>query len=157
MLRARLNSVAFAAALLAILGYVAATGLRARGISGLFPAVVGIAGGLAALVNLVQAIRGRDARAAGDAGEGVDTAWLAGLSFGVPVAYAVLLWALGFWVASAATLLALPWLLGYRRPLVVLGVAFGTLVAVEIVFVQVFEMNLPRGVLVERWLDADGD
>lgn len=157
MLRARLPGVAFAAALLAILVYVAATGLRARGISGLFPAVVGIVGGIAALVNLVQAIRGRDARVADDMGEGVDTVWLAGLSFGVPVIYAILLWALGFWVASGVTLLALPWLLNYRRPLVVLGVALGTLLAVEVVFVQVFDMNLPRGVLVERWLDADED
>jgi hypothetical protein len=157
MLRARLPGVAFAAALLAILGYVAATGLRARGISGLFPAIVGIVGGIAALVNLAQALRGSDPRPAEELPEGESAAWLAGLSYGVPVAYAVLLWLLGFWVASAVTLLALPWMLGYRRKLIVLAVCLGTLAAVELVFVRMFDMTLPRGMLIERLLDEGED
>jgi hypothetical protein len=157
MLRARLPGAAFAAALLAILVYVAATGLRARGISGLFPATVGVVGGIAALANLVQALRGRDARPEEEPAGGEAGLWLAGLSIGGPISYALLLWQLGFWVASAVTLLALPWLLGYRRRLVVLGVAAGTLIAVQLVFVQVFDMNLPRGALIERLLDEGED
>jgi hypothetical protein len=156
MLRARLPGVVFAAALLAVLVHVALVGFGARGLSGLFPAIVGVVGGIAALVNLVQACQGRDARSGEAVPAGGDGLWLAGLSYGVPVAYAALLWLLGFWVASGITLLALPWLLGYRRPVVVLLVCAGTLLAVQLVFVQVFDMVLPRGLLIERIFD-EGD
>ena len=156
-MRDRLPAVVLAAALLVILGYVAAAGLRARGITGLFPAVVGVIGGLAALANLIGVLRGRDPQPVEASPEGASGAWLAGLSFGVPVIYAVLLWLLGFWVASGVTLLLLPPLLGYRRPLVVVAVALGTLFAIEAVFVQVFDMTLPRGMVFERLLDSDED
>lgn len=151
MLRARLPATAFAAALLAVVAYVAATGLSARGISGLFPAVVGLVGAAAALVNLMQAGRGRGPQPEEPGAEG---AWLAGLSLGVPSLYALLLWQLGFWIASAVVLIGLPWLLGYRRAPVVLGVALGTLLGVYVIFVQVFEMRLPRGAVIERILEV---
>lgn len=154
MLRDRLPGLAFAAALMAILAYVAAAGLGARGLAGLFPAIVGTVGAIVALVNLVQVARGTDPRPPEELPTGAEGRWLAMLSFGVPVAYAVLLWALGFWVASAVTMLSLPLLLGYRRKLIVLAVCVGTLVAVELVFVRTFDMQLPRGVLVERWWDG---
>ena len=157
MLRDRLPGVAFAAALLAILGYVAVAGLRARGLAGLFPATVGTVGVIVALVNLIQVSRGNDPRPPDELPAGADGRWLAALSFGVPVAYALLLWLLGFWVASAITMLALPLMLGYRRWLIVLAVCIGTLVAVEVVFVRTFDMQLPRGMLVERWLDGVED
>lgn len=156
MLRDRLPGLAFATCLLALLAYVAAAGLRARGLAGLFPAVVGGVGALVALVNLVQVARGADPRPPDEQPTGREARWLAALSIGVPLLYAVLLWALGFWVASAVTIVALPWLLGYRRPLIVLAVCAGTLLAVELVFVRTFDMQLPRGVLVERWLDEAG-
>ncbi len=154
MIRARLPGVAFAVLLLGVLGYVAQSGLRARGLAGAFPAVVGLVGGLAALVNLVQAARGSRAGMAEPTAEDPDAAWLAGLSIGVPIAYAVLLWLAGFWVASGVVLLALPWLLGYRRPLVLLAVAAGTLLAVDVVFVEIFAMRLPQGLIMERIIDA---
>jgi putative tricarboxylic transport membrane protein len=156
MLRARLPAILFASALLAILVHVAMVGFAARGLAGLFPAIVGTVGAVAALANLIQAVRGRDAGSGEAPPEGADGPWLAGLSYGVPAAYAVMLWLLGFWAASAVTLLALPWLLGYRRPVVVLLVCVGTLLAVQLVFVQVFDMVLPRGLLVERLFD-DGE
>jgi len=153
VIRARLPGAAFAALLLMVLAYVAWKGLRTPGVAGLFPAVVGVVGSLAALVNLMQVLRGHDAGAEDPSTAGADAAWLAGLSLGVPVAYAVLLWALGFWIASAAVLLALPWMLGYRRPIIVLAVCAGTLLAVDLVFVEIFDMRLPRGLLIERMLD----
>jgi hypothetical protein len=104
-------------------------------------------------VNLLQVLRGKDAGAEDAATAGADAAWLAGLSLGVPVAYAILLWGLGFWIASAVVLLALPWLLGYRRPFIVIVVCVGTLIAVDLVFVEIFDMRLPRGLLIERMLD----
>jgi hypothetical protein len=148
VIRARLPGAAFAALLLVVLAHVAWKGLSTPGVAGLFPAVVGIVGSLAALV-----LRGHDAGAEDPATAGADAAWLASLSLGVPVAYAVLLWVLGFWIASAAALLALPWLLGYRRPVIVLAVCAGTLLAVDLVFVEIFDMRLPRGLLIERMLD----
>lgn len=157
MLRARLPAVLFAAALLAVFVHVAMVGQSSRGLAGLFPLIVGVVGGIAALVNLLQAIAGRDARSGDAPAEGAEARWLAALSYGVPVAYAALLWLLGFWVASGITLMALPWLLGYRRIGVVLLVCAGTLLAVELVFVQTFDMVLPRGLLIERLLDAGED
>jgi putative tricarboxylic transport membrane protein len=157
VIRARLPGAAFAALLLLVLGYVGWKGLGTPGVAGLFPAVVGVVGSLAALVNLVQVLRGHDAGAEDPATAGADAAWLAGLSLGVPIAYAILLWGLGFWIASAAVLLALPWMLGYRRPVIVLAVCAGTLLAVDIVFVEIFDMRLPRGLLLERMLDQGED
>jgi hypothetical protein len=153
VIRARLPGAAFAALLLLVLVHVAWKGLSTPGVAGLFPAVVGVVGSLAALVNLVAVLRGHDAGAEDPATAGADAAWLASLSLGVPVVYAVLLWVLGFWIASAAALVALPWLLGYRRPVIVLAVCVGTLLAVDLVFVEIFDMRLPRGLLIERILD----
>lgn len=143
--------------LLLVLAYVAQRGLSTPGVGGLFPAVVGVVGSLAALVNLVQVLRGHDAGAENPTTAQADAAWLAGLSLGVPIAYAVLLWGLGFWIASAAVLLALPWLLGYRRLIIVLAVCAGTLLAVNVVFVEIFDMRLPRGLLFEHLLDQGED
>ncbi len=157
MQSSRLPSAAFAAALTLALGYVAASGFQGKGISGLFPAVVGGVGLVAATVNLIQVLRGAEEAVEDTGSSDADARWMAGLSFGVPVAYAAMLWLLGFWVASAVVMLALPWMLGYRKKLVVLTVALGTLVAIELVFVQVFDMRLPRGLVVERWLDAQED
>jgi len=44
-------------------------------------------------------------------------------------------------------------MLGYRRPIIVLAVCAGTLLAVDLVFVEIFDMRLPRGLLIERMLD----
>jgi len=153
VIRAHLPGAAFAALLLLVLAYVAWKGLATPGVAGLFPAVVGVVGTIAALVNLLQVLRGKDAGAEDAATAEADAAWLAGLSLGVPVAYAILLWGLGFWIASAVVLLALPWLLGYRRPFIVIVVCVGTLIAVDLVFVEIFDMRLPRGLLIERMLD----
>jgi hypothetical protein len=154
MERARWPALGFAASLLLVLVFVAVTGLRARGLSGLFPAVVGSVGAVVALVNLVQVLRG--SRAGEDMSDtaGIDARWAAGLSLGVPTLYAMLLWLLGFFVASGVVLACLPWLLGYRRKLVILGMVVLTLLASQLVFVGIFEMRLPQGLVMERIQDA---
>lgn len=151
---ARLPGAAFAAALALVLAYVAASGFGGRGLSGLFPAVVGTVGLIAALVNLVQVLRGTDAGAENQMPAGADARTMAVLSLGVPSLYAVLLWLLGFWAASAVVLLGLPRLLGYRNWKAVLAVGALTLLAVQVVFVGVFEMRLPQGLVMQSVLDA---
>lgn len=151
---ARLPGAVFAAALALVFAYVAASGFGGRGLSGAFPAAVGTIGLIAALVNLAQVLRGTDSGADNLVPTAADKGALAVLSVGVPTAYAALLWLLGFWVASATVLLALPRLLGYRNWKVVLGIGALTLLAVQVVFVGVFEMRLPRGVVIEAILDA---
>ncbi len=152
--RTRWPALGFATALLLVMAYVAATGLRARGLSGVFPAVVGSVGTLVALVNLVQVLRGSRAGEEPLEGTGIDARWAAGLSLGVPTLYALLLWLLGFFVASGVVLAGLPWLLGYRRKRVILGMVVLTLVAADLVFVEIFDMRLPQGLVMERILDA---
>lgn len=152
--RTRWPALGFAATLLLVLAYVAATGLGARGLSGLFPAVVGSVGTLVALVNLVQVLRGSRAGEEPLEVAGLDARWAAGLSLGVPTLYALLLWLLGFFIASGAVLAALPWLLGYRRKRVILGMVVLTLVAADLVFVEIFDMRLPQGLVMEHIQDA---
>jgi len=161
---ARLKEAALATVLASVLLYVAATGLSARGAAGLFPAIIGIAGSIAALWNLGLILTGRAEPPAspGNVPDGApngppEERWLAGLSIGAPIAYAVLLWIFGFWIASAAVLLVLPWILGYRRPWLLIAVAACTLLLIRLVFVDVFGMHLPEGWLFERLLDVDGD
>ncbi|MDB5370935.1 MAG: hypothetical protein JWP20_2493 [Roseomonas sp.] len=150
---AKKSGVAFAVLLACALIYIAATGLLSRSAGGLFPAIIGTTGAIAAVVNVVQILMGgvkapeiRDAR---------EARWLAALSIGAPLVYAVLLWLLGFWIASAATLLVLPWILEYRRPMLLLAIAALTMIGIRLVFVEVFDMHLPQGLLIERLLDTD--
>ena len=149
------TELAFAGLLALALAYVAGKGIASRSAGGLFPAIIGTVGTMAAVVNIVQAVTRRGAAAAPPDAE--RARWLAALSIGAPLAYAVLLWLLGFWIASAATLLALPWVLEYRRPLLLLAIAAATLIGIRIVFVDVFAMHLPEGLLIERMMNGEED
>lgn len=64
-----------------------------------------------------------------------------------PPVYGVLLYGLGFWIASAVFLVGLLAFLGERRLVVLAGVAFGTLAVVYLVFVLGFDIRLPEGPL----------
>lgn len=151
----RRTDAAFAAALALALAYVAAKGIGSGSAGGLFPAIIGTVGTIAGVVNVVQVLTRREPLAA--APDAVQARWLAALSIGAPLAYAVLLWLLGFWIASAAALLVLPWVLEYRRPMLLLAIAAATLIGIRVVFVDVFAMHLPEGLLVERLMNPAED
>ena len=71
------------------------------------------------------------------------------LSYVGPAVYAALLYLLGFWVASAASLIGLFLLLGERRPLLVLGLTALTLAMLYVIFVMGFDIRMPGSAVFE--------
>jgi tripartite tricarboxylate transporter TctB family protein len=118
----------------------------------LFPRLLGIVGGLSAAVVLVQSClrviaerRRPDPRRAGDP----SLKWHdIVISYVGPPIYAVMLYALGFWIASIVGLAGLLILLGERRPRVVLALTAGTLLAIYLMFEFSFGIQMPKGVLL---------
>jgi hypothetical protein len=71
------------------------------------------------------------------------------ISYFGPPAYGVMLFALGFWAASALFLAGLLVLLGERRPALVIAITGGTLGAIYLVFEIGFGIRLPGSLLVQ--------
>ena len=69
------------------------------------------------------------------------------ISYVGPPIYALMLYVLGFWIASTLCLAGLLVLLGERRPLMVLSITAGTLLAVYLMFEFSFGIRMPSGVL----------
>lgn len=148
-----LGSALVAAAALAgfVLIFIAAGnfGFGAR----LFPRVLGIVGGLAAAVVLAQsglALLAQQRRRRARAAAAQASSWKdVVISYVGPPAYALLLYLAGFWLASILGLAGLLLLLGERRPLVILSITAGTLLAIYLMFEFSFGIRMPRGVLLD--------
>ena len=116
----------------------------------LFPRLLGVVGGLSAAVVLAQSClralaerRRRDPRAGAGAFSWHDVV----ISYVGPPIYALMLYALGFWIASIVCLSGLLLLLGERRPLMVATITAGTLLAVYLMFEFSFGIRMPAGLL----------
>ena len=66
-----------------------------------------------------------------------------GIFFACAVVYATLIDLVGYFTASGLFVIATSLLLGYRRPLVVIGTAAGFVLFIYLVFVVIFERPLP--------------
>jgi hypothetical protein len=66
--------------------------------------------------------------------------------------YAFLVWLAGFYVASFAVLIVLPWVLGFRRALILLAVALGGVAVLAGLFAGAMDMSLPQGLLGDWFL-----
>jgi hypothetical protein len=66
--------------------------------------------------------------------------------------YAAGVYVLGFHLATLMTMIALPWGLGFRSPLILLAVTLGTTAAIHLVFGTAMDMQLPHGLLGEWFL-----
>lgn len=136
--------VAMASALGAYFAYQLAAASRYPPEPALFPRIVGVAGVLLAVGVVVRALA---QTAAGDRLE----LRRAALAVAAPVGFGLALWLLGYWLASLATLIAFPLLLGFRR----MGVLVATSAGVTLFFGVVLaylQVRLPRGLLFERLL-----
>lgn len=123
----------------------------------LFPRLLGVVGAISAAVVLGQsclrilAERRSDARAAGGGtagGRGLNWHDIV-ISYVGPPVYAVLLYGLGFWIASVLSLAGLLVLLGERRAWMILALTAGTLLAIYLMFEFSFGVRLPRGALFD--------
>jgi hypothetical protein len=119
----------------------------------LFPRLLAVVGGISATVVLVQSClrvlaerRRSDARSAGN---GTLNWHDIIISYIGPPAYALMLYVLGFWIASTLCLAGLLVLLGERRPLMVLSITAGTLLAVYLMFQFSFGIRMPGGLLFD--------
>ena len=61
------------------------------------------------------------------------------------VCYLAIMWAFGFYAASALMICALGWISGYRQPIILLVFALLMPAAVEILFSRVLSLRLPVG------------
>lgn len=117
----------------------------------LFPRLLALVGGLSAAVVLIQSClrvrserRRRDPRGAGARSLNWHDVII---SYIGPPIYALALYVLGFWIASAVCLSGLLLLLGERRALMVLAITAGTLLAVYLMFEFSFGIRMPGGLL----------
>ncbi len=106
----------------------------------LFPQIVGVAGVLLSASIVVRALISSPQEA------GRLELRRVALAVAVPIIYGIALWLLGYWVASAAVLVAFPVLLGYRRMALLLAVCAGVTVFFGVVL-GYLEVTLPKGLL----------
>jgi hypothetical protein len=118
----------------------------------LFPRLLGVVGGISAAVVLVQSClrvlaerRRSEPRSAG--GRALNWHDVV-ISYVGPPLYAILLYLLGFWIASILGLAGLLILLGERRPWMVGTITAGTLIAIYLMFEFSFGIQMPKGVLL---------
>jgi hypothetical protein len=68
--------------------------------------------------------------------------------------YGLLLWLVGFYLASGIALVVLPYFLGYRRFWFLVGLAVVTIAVVNVLFSYVMDMSMPKGVLDTWFLET---
>lgn len=129
-----------AAALGAYFAYQLIAASRYPSEPALFPRIVGVAGVLLAAAIVARALMSPSAKT--DALD-VRRLWLA---VAAPIVYAIGMWLLGYWIASAAALIVFPLLLGFRRPVLVVGTAVGIVVFFGVVL-GYLDVRLPKGLL----------
>jgi len=94
---------------------------------------------------LVDTLRGRQ-----DADPKVGHAGLTFLFIGLAIVYALCIWLIGFYVATALFLGAGMLILSYRRWPILLAVTGGWILVSYLVFARVLFVPLPAGALIER-------
>ena len=110
----------------------------------LFPRIVGTIGLVFAISVGVAALRGRTA---GDFKSDVLDPRIVRLAIAAPVVYAIALWVLGYWIASIGALILFPWLIGYRRPVLVIVSAILTTLFFA-VLLHYMQVRLPMGAVL---------
>jgi hypothetical protein len=117
-----------------------------------FPRVLGLVGALSAAVVLIQSCLQvlAERRRADGLGSGAHRLnWRdVVISYIGPPIYALLVYFVGFWIASALSLAGLLALLGERRAWLVLALVAGTLGAIYVMFELSFDVRMPRGLLL---------
>lgn len=139
------SEVGFAAVLLAV--SVAAWRIAAPypGLSGSYPRTLAVLLGIGAALVMLRALWRRGTLA--------DRGWLfihmprALMGFALLAAYVVAIDFFGYLLPSLALGVAVPTLLGYRRPLTALAVTLATIVFIVLVFFVVLERPLPPDLL----------
>jgi hypothetical protein len=121
----------------------------------LFPLVIGGAGILLTLATAaaeLREVRAGDAPAPVESDPAATVGWPRFLTavLSAPM-FGLLLWLVGFVVASLAAMLAMPWLMGYphRRQIVI--VAIVTVAVLAVLCPYLLDVSLPRG-LIGDWL-----
>jgi hypothetical protein len=141
------------AALFAVFGIVLLLGAGFPREAGLFPMIAGGVG-LAITFLIVISDRGavdQDPPEKGPASPARTPGRTTIALLSAPV-FAALVWGAGFYVASFLALIGMPWLLGYRRPFILIAVAVGGVAVLAALFDIAMDMTLPQGLLGDWFL-----
>lgn len=126
-------------------------GLRYPPEARLFPTIVGAAG--MALALAVFALDGGDNPREGHGAAPAPDRLRRLLAVAAAPVYSLLVWTIGFYAASLIAILALPQLLGYRRPVLLAAIAVVSVGVIAAVFSWGMEMTMPPGIL-GNWILA---
>lgn len=144
------------ALLLVIFCGIIVFGLRLPFDARLFPMVVGTTGVVLCGLIVAAEVRRQRMSPALDPVKSDDPAIIASgrryaLALSCAPAFGLLLWLFGFFVASLVAMLAMPWLMGFRKKTIIGAVAFMTVVTLSVAFPYALGVSLPLG-LVGDWL-----
>jgi hypothetical protein len=118
-----------------------------------FPRLIAVVGMFGAAIALTQSCRAALAVRRAErvmSGSEAGPAWRdIVVSYAGPPIYGVMLFVLGFWIASLVFLTGLLAVLGERRPVVIAAIAAGTLGAIYGVFELAFGIRLPGSMLMQ--------
>ena len=120
----------------------------------IFPRLIAVVGGLSSLVVMANAIKRLLAeRAAPAATPGIARGGVQWIDFVIsyvsPVLYALILYLLGFWIASVLCMIGLMVIMGERRWFLMITLTAGTLLTIYGVFTLGFAVRLPQGILFQ--------
>lgn len=149
--------VALALALAALFGVVIGTALGYPRDARLFPIIIGT-GGLVLSLALALAVMIRGGAPLADTAAKPDEARDAHGSGRIVLAvlaspvFGLLLWLVGFWIATAIAVFAVPWMMGYRNKAMLALLALGTIAVLALTFPYLLKVGLPIGVFGEWFL-----
>jgi len=152
----RRGDALFAGVLLLLFAVMLGVAQRYPRDSRLFPAIVAGLGVLIAGMLLLKLARGRVATPRGEeeGGEGAAPVWVSVLA---PIGFGLVMWLVGFWVATALVCFLIPATMGYRDLRHRLALALGTLTVLYLLFPVALDLPMPRGVLMDRFFEVPDD
>lgn len=145
------SEAATVAALMIVFLGVVIGGFQLRPAPGLFPRIVGIAG---VVVTLLVALRFLQGAADLDEEDGLlaNPPRRRAVALVSPLVYGALFYLFGFYVSAGVTIAAVPWLLGYRRPVFLVLLALGTIVFLDLMFTVLLDVPIPLGVVGDWYM-----
>lgn len=162
-MRAGLGELACLAALALFFTVAIVQTIGLRFTPSLFPRIVGGIGLLLVITVIVRSLLARR-RGLVTKPEEPDTFLLAPprkriVALAAPVAYAGLFVLFGFYASAAASTVLTPWLLGYRRPVVLILTGIAITVGLDLLFSTTLGMPVPNGIvgdfLLRRYVYLD--
>lgn len=119
--------------------------------SGLFPRIIGFFGLVVMAVVALRFLRG-GAEIVDDDELLTTTKRKRLVALISPPAYGAVFYIFGFYVSAGIAIGAVPWMLGYRKPVALLLLGIGTVAVLSLLFSTVLNVPIPHGVVGEWFM-----